>query len=249
MKLELEGKVALVTGGSSGIGAGIVRALAQEGCDIAFVHWEDGKGASDIAEEVRALGRKIVPVESDVSLFDAAEHVVADTVTELGGLDILVCNAGIARDRASWKMIEADWDRVIDVNLKGCFNYCRAVAPHFRAKKAGRIVCISSINGIRGKFGQANYAASKGGMLALTKTLARELGPSGVTVNAVAPGMVITEMTRDLPEKFKQAATDESVLNRVAEVEDIADAVVFLCSARARHITGECIKVDGGQYL
>ena len=249
MKLELEGKVALVTGGSTGIGAGIVRGLAAEGCDVAFVHWEDWNGASNVAETVRGMGRKALPIESDVSRCEAAGRAVNEVIDEFDTIDILVCNAGVAMDRALWNMTETEWDRVLAVNLKGCFNYCRAVAPLMRSRKSGRIVNIASINGMRGKFGQANYAASKGGMIALTKTIARELGPSGVTANAIAPGLVMTEMTRDLPAEFKKAAVDESVVGRAAEVEDVADLTIFLCSNRARHITGECIRVDGGQYI
>ncbi|MFQ5845281.1 MAG: SDR family oxidoreductase, partial [Planctomycetota bacterium] len=141
------------------------------------------------------------------------------------------------------------WDQVIAVNLKGCFNYCRAAAKVFRAQRSGRIVNITSINGLRGKFGQANYAASKGGMVALTKTLAKELGRYGVNVNAVAPGMVDTAMAKALPEEYRRAAVEESVLGRLAEPQDVANLVLFLCSEGARHITGTCIRIDGGQAI
>jgi 3-oxoacyl-[acyl-carrier protein] reductase len=238
--LDLTGKVALVTGGSRGIGAAIVRALAAEGCRTALTHVGD-------AEAAAAVGG--LAFDSDASDPEAVEDVVGRVVAELGGLDILVCNAGITADAVIWKMSDEQWDRVLDVNLKGCFHYCRAAAPLFRERKGGRIVNITSINGLRGKFGQTNYAASKGGMIAFTKSLARELGRSGVTVNAVAPGMVATEMIQSVPAEFREAAEKESLLNRIADPADVADAVVFLCSARARHITGEVIRVDGGQYL
>jgi 3-oxoacyl-[acyl-carrier protein] reductase len=146
-------------------------------------------------------------------------------------------------------MTERQWDDVIDVNLKGCFNYTRAVAPVFREQGSGRIVNLSSINGLRGKFGQANYAASKAGVVALGKTAARELGRFNVNVNTVAPGMVMTELTRTLPAEIIARAQGETVLGRLADPEDVADTVVFLCSERARHITGEVIQVDGGQYI
>jgi NAD(P)-dependent dehydrogenase (short-subunit alcohol dehydrogenase family) len=146
-------------------------------------------------------------------------------------------------------MSEEAWDQVLDVNLKGCFTFCRAAAPAFRAQRRGRIVTLASINGLRGKVGQANYAASKAGIVALTKTLARELGPSGVTVNCVAPGMVATEMTAALPTEATDQALRESVLGRIAQPREVAQVVVFLCSDRARHVTGEVIKVDGGQYI
>jgi len=160
-----------------------------------------------------------------------------------------VCNAGINRDGVIWKMSEDKWDEVIDVNLKGCFNYCRAAAQVFRERKSGKIVIIASVNGLRGKFGQTNYCASKGGEIALAKALARELGRYDVNVNVVAPGMVRTDMTRDLPREVVERAIDESVLGRIADPEDCANVVAFLCSDRARHITGEVIKVDGGQYI
>lgn len=181
--------------------------------------------------------------------FAAAEAAVEQTRSALGRLDVLVCNAGITRDGVSWKMGEDAWDDVLAVNLKGYFNYCRAAAGAFKAQGAGRIVTIASINGLRGKFGQANYAAAKGGGIALAKTLARELGRYGVTVNVVAPGMVETEMARQLPVEVLEKAAAETVVGRLASPQDVADAVVFLCSARARHITGEVLKVDGGQYI
>jgi len=223
--------------------------LAREGASIAITHLGDAEGAQTTAAAIEALGRSVLVVESDVSDFAAAEAVVSQVVAEFGRLDVLVCNAGITDDAVSWKMDEGQWDRVIAVNLKGCFNYCRAVIPHFRAAQGGRIVNLTSINGLRGKFGQANYAASKGGMVALTKSLAKEVGRFGVTVNAVAPGMVLTEMMRAVPEEVRAAAVAASVTGRVAEPSDIADAVVFLASARARHITGEVLRVDGGQYI
>jgi NAD(P)-dependent dehydrogenase (short-subunit alcohol dehydrogenase family) len=164
-------------------------------------------------------------------------------------LDILVCNAGITRDGMLWKLTEEAWDQVLAVNLKGSFAYCRAAAPVFRAQKSGRIVTIASINGLRGKAGQANYAASKAGMVALTKTVARELGPSGVTANCVAPGLVRTGMAEQLPPEIQERAIAETAIGRMAEPEDVAGMVAFLCSDRAHHITGTVMQVDGGQYM
>ena len=187
--------------------------------------------------------------EADVRDFAAAESVVARTVHAFGRLDILVGNAGVTADAMSWKMSEEQWDTVLDVNLKGCFAYARAAAPVLRQRKSGRMVFVASINGLRGKAGQANYAASKAGVVALGKTLARELGPSGVTVNVVAPGMVRTALTEALPADVVQRAVDESQLGRIATPDDIADAVVFLCSERARHVTGTVLQVDGGQDI
>ncbi len=241
-------KVALVTGGTRGIGAAIAAELAGEGCDIAVVD-RDPSGAESLREIVAKYDRRFAAYAADVAAFADAETIVARVVAESGRLDALVCNAGITRDAAVWKMAEADWDAVLSVNLKGVFNYCRAAGAHFREQQAGRIVAITSINGMRGKFGQANYAAAKAGIIGLTKTLARELGKYGVTANAIAPGMVRTEMAANLPAEIVATATAETAVKRLAEPNDIAAAVAFLCSDRARHITGEVIKVDGGQYI
>lgn len=246
---DLAGQSTLVTGAGRGIGAAIARELAAQGSDVALVDLGAFDAAERLAAELRALGRKAVALRADVTDFAAADGAVAAAVTALGRLDGLVCNAGIARDRVSWKMTEEAWDQVIDVNLKGCFAFCRAVAPVFRAQRKGRIVTVSSINGLRGKFGQSNYAASKAGVVGLTKSLAKELGPSGINVNSVAPGIVRTEMTAGLPPDVLEKAVAESVLGRMGEPEDVASVVAFLLSDRARYVTGEVIKVDGGQYI
>jgi 3-oxoacyl-[acyl-carrier protein] reductase len=249
MDLGLNHKKALVTGGSRGIGAAIVRALAAEGCDVGFTHLGDAAAAAEVRGEIERSGRRAFVTESDVARYVDAGEAVRRAAGELGGLDILVCNAGITADAVLWKMDEEQWDRVLDVNLKGCFNYCRAAAPLFRAQRSGKILNITSINGMRGKFGQSNYAASKGGMIAFTKTLARELGKSNVNVNAIAPGMVLTEMMRALPGEFHLAAEEESVFGRIATPEEVASVAVFLVSEHARHVTGEVVRVDGGQYI
>ncbi|HLA89876.1 MAG TPA: SDR family NAD(P)-dependent oxidoreductase [Gemmatimonadaceae bacterium] len=247
MDLGLAGKAALVTGAGRGIGAAVARALAAEGCDVALVELAAMDEAEALARALRAAGRRAVAMRADVRDFAAAEACVGAAVRDLGRLDCLVSCAGIARDAMSWKMSEEAWDEVLAVNLKGTFAYCRAVAPVFRAQKSGRIVTIASINGLRGKVGLANYAASKGGVIALTRTLARELGRSGVNVNCVAPGMVRTAMTATLPPAVLDVALAESALGRIADAEDVARVVVFLCSDAARHVTGEIVKVDGGQ--
>ncbi len=168
---------------------------------------------------------------------------------EFGSLDVMVCNAGINWDGVIWKMTEEQWDSVINVNLKGYFNYNKAAAMVFKDQKSGKIVNISSINGIRGKFAQTNYAASKGGEIALSKSLARELGKFNVNVNVIAPGMVMTDMAKSIPPEFLTKAMDETVVGRFASPEDCANVVAFFCSDRSRHITGEVIKIDGGQYI
>lgn len=247
MSLELAGQAALVTGAGRGIGAAIAREFARAGCDVALVELGAFDEARSLADELRETGTRAVALRADVSDVGAAEQAVAAAVKAFGRLDHLVCNAGITRDAMIWKMTEEAWDQVIDVNLKGCFAYCRAVSGLFRAQRHGRIVNIASVNGMRGKAGQANYAASKAGIIALTRTLARELGPKGVNVNCVAPGMVRTEMATKLPPDILEKAIAETALGRIAEPEDVARVVVFLCSEAARHITGEVIRVDGGQ--
>jgi 3-oxoacyl-[acyl-carrier protein] reductase len=247
--MYLEGKAAIVTGGSLGIGSAIAISLAKEGANVAINYRKHDKEAKEIVAEIESMGRKGLAVKADVSVLADAENMVQTVVKEFGKLDILVCNAGINKDAVIWKMTEEQWDNVISVNLKGYFNYARAAAPVFKEQKHGKIVNITSINGLRGKFGQSNYSASKGGIIALTKTLARELGRSNVNANAVAPGMIGTDMMLNLPEEWKQKAVDETVLGRIGTPEDVGNLVAFLCSDKANHITGEVIKIDGGQYI
>ena len=249
MDLGLDGKAAIVTGGRSGIGAAIALRLAREGCDVAIVDRLVDDQARQVVKEIEAAGRSGLAIEADVSDFAGAENSVQEVVSTFGRLDIMVCNAGINRDGVIWKMTEENWDEVIDVNLTRCFNYSRAAAQVFRQQRSGKIVIIASVNGLRGKFGQTNYSASKGGEIALSKALAHELGRYDVNVNVVAPGMVLTDMTSGLPREVLDRAIAESALGRLAEPENCADLAAFLCSDRARHITGEVIKVDGGQYI
>jgi len=249
MELGLEGKSAIVTGGSLGIGTAVALALAREGCDVAINYRRHDTEARQVVEQIEAAGRRGLAIKADVSSYADAEKMVGEVVETFGGLDIMVCNAGINWDGVIWKMTEEQWDTVINVNLKGYFNYNKAAAMVFKDRKGGKIVNLSSINGMRGKFAQSNYAASKGGEIALTKALARELGKFNVNVNAVAPGLVMTDMARNMPREALDKSTSETVLGRLATPEDCADLVVFLCSDRARHITGEIIKIDGGQYI
>ena len=247
--MELKGKSAIVTGGSMGIGTAIAIALAREGSNVAINYRKHDTEAKAVAEKIEQLGKKSLVIKADVSSHNDAEIMFKKVIKEFGGLDILVCNAGINRDRVIWKMSEKDWDDVININLKGYFIYNKLAAAQFKEQLSGKIVNITSINGLRGKFGQCNYSASKGGIIALTKALSREVGKFNVNVNAVAPGMVMTEMAKNIPPEFLQKAVDETVLGRIATIEDVANVVVFLCSEKARHITGEVIKVDGGQYI
>lgn len=235
--MELEGRVALVTGGASGIGAAVCRVLAREGATVACVDRDS------MPEDLPARG-----FQTDVSQLPAAAEVVERVRAELGGLHLLVLNAGITRDGVLWKMDDQAWEQVLDVNLGGSFAYLRAVAPGLREQRDGKVVIISSINGLRGRFGQANYAASKAGCIALAKTAARELGSRSINVNVVAPGMIDTTMTRRLPEEVRRRSTEETALRRLGQPEEVAEVVSFLLSERARHITGAVIQVDGGQY-
>jgi 3-oxoacyl-[acyl-carrier protein] reductase len=249
MDLGLKGKSAIVTGGSLGIGSAIALALAREGCNVAINYRRHDTEAKEVVRQAEAMGVKGLAVQADVASYDDAQNMVHTVVQEFGQLDIMVCNAGINWDGVIWKMTEKQWDQVITVNLKGYFNYNKAAALVFKDQKSGKIINVSSINGLRGKFAQTNYAASKGGEIAMSKSLAKELGKFNVNVNVVAPGMVMTDMARNIPPEFLNKAVDETVLGRIAAPEDCADLVVFLCSARARHITGEVIKIDGGQYI
>ena len=247
--MELKGKSAIVTGGSMGIGTAIAIALAHEGSNVAINYRKHDTEAKEVAKKIEQIGKKSLVIKADVASHNDAEIMFKKVIKEFGGLDILVCNAGINRDRVIWKMSEKDWDDVININLKGYFIYNKLATAQFKEQLSGKIVNITSINGLRGKFGQCNYSASKGGIIALTKALAREVGKFNVNVNAVAPGMVMTEMAKNIPPEFLQKAVDETVLGRIATIEDIANVVVFLCSEKARHITGEIIKIDGGQYI
>ena len=249
MKLGLKGKSAIVTGGSLGIGRSVAIELARQGADVAVNYRRHDDEARQVVAEIEKLGRKGRAVKADVSSFADAEAMVAQVQKTFGGFDILVCNAGITWDGVIWKMTEKQWDAVIGVNLKGYFNYNKVAAKAFMDQKYGKIVNISSINGMRGKFAQSNYAASKGGEIAMSKSLAKELGKFNINVNVVAPGMVLTDMMEKIPAEFKNAALSETVLGRFATPEDVADLVCFLCSDRSRHITGEVIKIDGGQYI
>jgi 3-oxoacyl-[acyl-carrier protein] reductase len=247
----LEDKNAIVTGGSQGIGAAIALELAREGANVCLTYRKHESEAQEYADQISKMGRKALAVKCDISSFSEAEAVVKAALNEFSSLQILVNNAGMNWDGVSWKMSEEQWDRVIEVNLKGYFNFTRQAAPIFKEQKYGKVINITSINGLRGKFGQTNYSASKAGIIGFTKALAKELGGFGVNVNAVAPGLIETAMLRDSESRDKiiDLALAEIVLKRVGQPEDLANVVAFLASDKARHITGEVVKVDGGQYI
>ena len=247
----LEGKNAIVTGGSQGIGTATSLMLAQEGANVCLTYRKHKEEAEAVVQQIEVTGRKALCVPCDISSFSEAEAVVKAAVEAFGGLDILVNNAGMNWDGVCWKMSEEQWDRVLEVNLKGYFNFTRHVAPLFKEQKYGRLINVTSINGMRGKFGQSNYSASKAGIIGYTKAVAKELGAFGVTVNAVAPGLIETAMLRDSEarDKIIDMAMAEIVLKRVGQPEDLANVIAFLASDKAKHVTGEVIKVDGGQYI
>ena len=247
----LEGKNAIVTGGSAGIGAATSLELAREGANVCLTYRKHEAEAKEFANQIIQMGRKAIAVHCDIAQFDAAENVVKTALEEFGRLDILVNNAGMNWDGVCWKMSEEQWDRVLEVNLKGYFNFTRHVAPLLKEQKYGKIINVTSINGLRGKFGQTNYSASKAGIIGYTKAVDKELGAFGVNVNAVAPGLIETQMLKESEarDKIIDMAMGEIVLKRVGQPEDLANVVTFLASDRARHVTGEIIKVDGGQYI
>jgi len=234
------GKVILVTGGRSGIGQAVVGHLLLHGATVASL---------DLSPVLQGGQERLAEEVCDVSDAASVQAVVDRVATRFGGIDGLVQSAGVTADAVLWKMREADWRRVLDVNLTGAFLMLRAVTPHLRARQGGSVVNVASINGLRGKFGQANYAASKAGVIALTKTAARELGAFKIRVNAVAPGLVRTPLTASLPEDVIQRAVDEAAIKRVSEADDVAAAVLFLLSELSRQITGETLRVDAGQYM
>ena len=245
----LENKVALVTGAGRGIGRAIAIALAKEGAEVIVNYNGSEERAKEVKQTIEENGGKASVYKCNVSDFEACETMIKDVVKEYGHLDILVNNAGITRDGLIMKMKEEDFDAVLNVNLKGTFNTIRHSVRQMLKQRSGKIINISSVSGILGNAGQANYAASKAGVIGLTKTMARELGSRGITVNAIAPGFVDTEMTEVLSEEPKESACKQIILGRFGKPEDIANAAVFLASDKADYITGQVISVDGGMNV
>lgn len=244
---QLTGKVAIVTGASRGIGRAIAEELAANGADVVVNYHHSAEKAEEVVDAIETSGGKAIAVQADVSDFDAAKALVATTRQEFGRIDVLVNNAGTTRDTLLMMMKEEDWDTVLDTNLKSLFNCCKAVLrPMLRQKAGGRIINISSVVGLAGQGGQTNYAASKAGIVGFTKSLAKEMGPRAITVNAVAPGYFPTALTADLPDDLVEKALDLIPLGRLGQVEEVAHLVAFLASDKASYITGEVIRVDGG---
>ena len=240
----LEGKVALVTGAGRGIGAAIAETLAREGAFVVVNYRGSGQAAQELAEKIGG-----VAMQCDVADFEACENMIKTMVKTYGRVDILVNNAGITRDNLLMKMSEADFEAVLSTNLKGTFHTIRHASRYFLKQRYGRIVNISSVSGVMGNAGQANYSASKAGVIGLTKSVARELASRGITCNAVAPGFIETEMTEAMPEAARETVKKQIPLQRTGQVSDVAGVAAFLASDLADYITGQVISVDGGMHM
>jgi len=246
--LRLAGKVALVTGAAQGIGKAIALLLAQNGSDIVVSDINLEK-AEETAKEIGGTGQRAMAIKVDVANSEEVERMVQTILERFGHIDILINNAGIARDKLILRMTEEDWDAVLDVNLKGTFNCTKAIVRHMSKQRSGKIVSIASVVGEMGNAGQANYSASKAGVIGFTKTIAREFAQRGINVNAIAPGYIETPMTDALPEKSKEELRRLIPMDRLGRPEDVAEAVLFLVSEASSYITGQVLNVNGGIYM
>ncbi|MBR6815022.1 MAG: 3-oxoacyl-[Alistipes sp.] len=244
MKL-LEGKVALVTGAARGIGKAVAVRFAQHGADVAFTDLQINEAAEQTVAEIEALGVKCKAYASNAASFDESHDVVKQIVEDFGRLDILVNNAGITKDGLMMRMSEAQWDAVINVNLKSAFNFIHAVTPIMARQRGGSIINMSSVVGVSGNAGQCNYSASKAGMIGLAKSIAKEMGPRGIRANCIAPGFIITEMTNQLPQEVRDAWASQIPLRRGGTPEDVADVALFLASDLSSYVSGQVIHCCG----
>jgi 3-oxoacyl-[acyl-carrier protein] reductase len=247
---DLTGKVALVTGGGRGLGRSIALALARQGADVAVNYRSNAESAAEVVSEIRAMGRAAIPIQGDTSAGrEACEAIVKATIDEFGKVDILVNNAGITRDNLMMRMDEEEWDSVLDTNLSGPFWMTRAIARPMLKARSGRIINMSSVAGRMGNVGQANYASAKAGLIGLTKSVARELASRGITCNAIAPGLIETELTADIPAAAREFVINSTPLGYIGSVEDVAAAAVYFASDESRYVTGQVLGVDGGMMM
>ena len=244
-----EKKVALITGGTRGIGSEILKKFAKEGCNLVLNYVSDNTDVEKIKSEFNEYGIDVLVLEADVSVFSDCENLVKEAIEKFGKIDILVNNAGITKDTLIAMMKEDAFDKVIDVNLKGTFNVTKNVVPYMMKKRSGNIINISSVVGIVGNAGQSNYAASKAGIIGFTKSLAKELAPRNIRVNAVAPGFIDTDMTSVLSDKVKENINLQIPLKRMGKAEEVANVVSFLANDESSYITGQVINVDGGMVM
>jgi 3-oxoacyl-[acyl-carrier protein] reductase len=247
--MKLEGKIALVTGASRGIGREIALELAREGASVAVNYAGSEARALELVDEIKSLGTDAIAIQADVSNSDSVSEMVKQTIEQFGKLDILVNNAGITKDNLLMRMKESEWDDVININLKGVFLCTKAVTRQMMKQRSGRIINISSVVGVSGNPGQANYVAAKSGVIGLTKTSAIELSSRGITVNAIAPGFITTDMTDKLNEEVKGEMLKQIPLARFGEPKDIARAAVFLASDDSNYITGQTLHINGGMVM
>nr|WP_277489954.1 MULTISPECIES: 3-oxoacyl-[acyl-carrier-protein] reductase [unclassified Breznakia] len=245
----MDNKVALITGASQGIGKEIAIMMAKEGYDIVINYIGDDTNAKEVSELCETYGVKTLCVMADVTDFDAVGKMFEETLSTFGKIDVLVNNSGITKDTLLLRMSEADFDAVIDVNLKGTFNCIKHAAKPMMKQRSGSIISMASVIGLIGNVGQANYAASKAGIIGLTKSVARELAPRGIRANAIAPGFISTKMTDVLDEQVKEAILKQIPLNELGTMEDVANMVCFLASDKSRYVTGQVLKVDGGMVM
>ena len=245
----LKGKVAVITGASKGIGKAIALKLASLGANIVMNYRSSEEQAIEVEKEILEKGVNVIRVKGDISNLEDVENLITKAKTEFGKIDIMVNNAGITKDTLILRMKEEDFNSVIDVNLKGVFNCLKSITPIMVKQREGKIINLSSVVGITGNAGQVNYAASKAGVIGMTKSLAKEVGSRGITVNAVAPGFIETDMTKVLGDKFKEEAKNNIPLKRLGKPEDVADVVAFLASDMANYVTGQVIHVDGGMVM
>jgi 3-oxoacyl-[acyl-carrier protein] reductase len=247
--MSLEGKNAIVTGAGRGIGKAIASALAQRGCQVVIAERLAELGEATAKEITNTYGQRSIAIPVDVGDLGSVKEMVEKALGEFGRIDILVNNAGVTRDNLIMRMEESDWDIVMDINLKGAWNSCKAIIRPMMKQRYGRIVNISSVSGLAGQMGQTNYSASKAGVIGLTKALAREVATRNITVNAVAPGFIPTALTVDLPADLKEAILKATPMGRMGTPEEIAYAVVFFASDEASYITGQVLSVDGGMVM